>query len=129
MGYTKGYKKEKLDRTPVSVPFGCKKPESLHDTINRLIANRFASLQLDDETETFEEADDFDVDDDFDPSSPWEEIFDKSGNSLGFLDQNNYQMLQKETHEKKRYSDDDNKRSSGNSEANLENSEQRIEKS
>lgn len=104
-GYTEGYKKERLSNIPVSLPLGARKPESLHDTISRLIANRFNNLQLDNETETFEEADDFDVDDDFDPSSPWEEVFDKSGNSLGFLDQNKYQNLRKDYHnEKTRYS-------------------------
>lgn len=91
MAYTKDYKAEELDQTPVAIPVGMKKPEPLHDMIQRLIGNKFADLRLDSDTESFEEADDFEVYDDFDPSSPWEEVFDKFGNSLGFVDQNRYQ--------------------------------------
>lgn len=91
MAYTEGNKQELLDQTPVAIPLGYKKPESMQDMLNRIIGNKFRDLQLDSETETFEEADDFDCDDDFDPASPWEEVFDHNGNSLGFVDQNRYQ--------------------------------------
>lgn len=88
--YTKGYKAEILDQKPLAIPVGFKKPETMEEILNRLIQNRFRDVELNGE-ETFEEADDFDCDDDFDPASPWEEVFDKDGVSLGFLDQNRYQ--------------------------------------
>lgn len=91
IGYTSGYKKEVCDQTPIAIPLGMKKPESMEQMLNRLISNRFQNLQLNGE-ETFDEADDFDCDDDdIDPASPWEELFDKNGNSVGFYDQNSYQ--------------------------------------
>lgn len=84
---------EILDRTPVSVPLDMKIPESIDQMMQRLINNRFSDLQLDKEYETFEEADDFYCDDDApDYASPWEEVFDpRTGQSLGFLEQNRYQ--------------------------------------
>lgn len=87
MAYDKENRVEILDKTPVAIPVGYKKPEPLHDILNRLVSQKFSQLLLDSETETFEEADDFDCDDDFDPYSPWEEIYD-NGESIGFLEQN-----------------------------------------
>ena len=81
---------EVLDYTPIAVPIGMKRPESMHDMITRIIGNKFADIKLDSETETFEESEDFEIDDDdYDPSSPWEEVFEpKTGDSLGFLETN-----------------------------------------
>ncbi len=54
------------------------------DTLHELMA-RMSQLAQERGEETLEEADDFDVGDDFDPTSPWEEQFSPSGESLGFM--------------------------------------------
>jgi len=63
------------DPTPLSLPSGFKAPETLAETVKRLVraASREAEQAGD---ETFEEAEDFDVGDDFDPSTPYETFFD-----------------------------------------------------
>lgn len=67
---------EVLSKKPAAVPLGFEKPETLEQTIARLVNNRLIQKQLDEQGhETFEEANDFNVDDDFDPNSPWEEHF------------------------------------------------------
>ena len=54
---------EKLDYTPVQLPFGHKKPESLQDQIRRLIrSERFAEEVRSMKKGTFEEEDDFEDD-------------------------------------------------------------------
>lgn len=63
---------ETLDPTPVSIPIGWSRPESLHDKIKRLV-----NYQLDEQAqekgyETIEEADDFDCGDDDELKSPYE---------------------------------------------------------
>lgn len=65
------------DPTPISIPLGFKKPETLAEAVRRLVrSDQWAKEMIDTDQETFEEADDFDVGDDFDPSSPFEQIFD-----------------------------------------------------
>lgn len=66
------------DPNPTTLPAGFKYPESLIETVRRLIRSEslsnYANSQ---EVDTFEEAEDFEIDDDsFDPSSPYEEVFD-----------------------------------------------------
>ena len=116
-GYTQGYKQEQLSEVPVALPIGYKRPDTLKDIMNRL---RCEMIQegLDREVETFEEADDFDCDDDFDPSSPWEELFDPNGQSIGFLDQNKYtkpNLYERRLDERENYQID--KRDSGSGES------------
>jgi len=68
---------EKLDPTPVALPVGMKKPESIAEMVQRLVRSselrRYAESKG---AETFEEAEDFDVGDDIDPSTPYELEFD-----------------------------------------------------
>lgn len=60
------------DQTPVDIPVGFERPESLHDQIKRLIRTELSAQADAAGLETFEEADDFDVGDDDDPRSPHE---------------------------------------------------------
>lgn len=66
------------DPTPVAIPAGFKKPETMAELVRSL--TRSTALELlaaEQDIDTFEEAEDFDIDDDsFDPNSPFEEIFD-----------------------------------------------------
>lgn len=63
---------ETLDDTPLAIPVGFRQPESLSDTIKRLVRTELSNTARASGAETFEESDDFNVGDDFDPSSPWE---------------------------------------------------------
>ena len=63
------------DNTPVAVPAGFRKQESLQDQMRRMIRTEMAMEAQAQGFESFEDADDFDVDD-LDPSSPYEEHFD-----------------------------------------------------
>lgn len=69
---------ETPDPTPVSIPSGFKRPETLEEQIRRLVRSaRFADEVEAAGFETFEEADDFDVDDDPpEPGTPYEPFFD-----------------------------------------------------
>lgn len=68
---------EILDPTPMAIPIGFKRPETLAEQIKRMVrSERLAQEAEAQGYETWEEADDFDVDDDFDPSSPYEQHFD-----------------------------------------------------
>lgn len=64
--------RELPDPTPVEIPVGFSRPESLQDQIKRLIRTELSMDAQAGGFESFEEADDFDVGDDFDPSSPHE---------------------------------------------------------
>lgn len=67
---------EILDPTPMALPAGMKKPESLHDQIRRLIKSERLQQALEQAGyETEEEANDFDTGEDLDPSTPFEEQF------------------------------------------------------
>lgn len=69
---------EILDETPLAMPLGFKKPESLQSQIQRLVRNELSARAASEGHETFDEADDFDIeDDDYDPRSPWELGFDQ----------------------------------------------------
>lgn len=63
---------EILDPTPMAPPVGWFKQPSMFDHIRAMIRQ----AQLDQEVESFEDADDFDVGDDYDPTSPWEQEHD-----------------------------------------------------
>lgn len=60
------------DDTPIAIPFGCDQPESLAETIKRLVRNEVSMLANDAGHETFTDANDFDVDDDGEMVSPYE---------------------------------------------------------
>lgn len=68
---------EKPDPRPLALPAGFQKPESLHETIARLVQRDLSARAEAQGEETFEESEDFEIDDDFwDPGSPYEEVFD-----------------------------------------------------
>lgn len=64
---------------PISLPAGVNKPETLAETIRRLVRNEVSQQASASGQETFEEADDFDIEDDngYDPKSQWELDFDQ----------------------------------------------------
>lgn len=69
--YTKDNRLEIPDPTPVEMPLGYEKPESLESMIARMVRN--VSLRAEKHgAETFEESDDFDCDDDHDPVSQYQ---------------------------------------------------------
>lgn len=63
--------RELPDPTPVAIPSGVGRPESLTDTIRRMVRNEMSQAAEAAGSETFEEANDFDEDDD-DFVSPYE---------------------------------------------------------
>lgn len=66
-----------MDPTPVEMPIGYKRPESLQEQIRRLVRSEAWTQEMNRlDAETFDEADDFDVGEDFDPQSPYELQFD-----------------------------------------------------
>lgn len=67
---------EILDTTPVSLPTGFRKPETLQEQVARLVRNQVSREAEEAGYESFDEADDFDVEDEFDPSTPFETVFD-----------------------------------------------------
>lgn len=75
--------REILDNTPVAMPAGFERPESIHDKIKRMIrSERLAQEAQQAGFETPEEADDFDIGDDYDPRSPYELDFDQEQREL-----------------------------------------------
>jgi len=64
--------KEILDPTPVAIPAGFGRPESLHETIRRLVASEISTRAADRGEESFDEANDFDVGDDDLPLTQYE---------------------------------------------------------
>lgn len=82
--------REVLDSTPVAIPVGFKRPESLAETIRRLVRSQVSSYASEHGLESFEEANDFDVDGDVPIKTPYEEdvdnvegIGDVDGSSVG----------------------------------------------
>lgn len=59
------------DPTPMAIPAHLRLPETLQDTMRRLIRVEMSKQAVEAGQESFEEADDFEVDDD-DPISPYE---------------------------------------------------------
>lgn len=69
--------REIMDSTPVAIPVGFRKPETIEEKILRLVKASQLQQTLDaNGVETFEEAEDFDVGDDVDPQTPYEMVFD-----------------------------------------------------
>lgn len=56
--------RELPDPTPVAIPAGCGQPESLQDTIRRMIRVHMSEFAQGQGAETFFEANDFDIDED-----------------------------------------------------------------
>lgn len=54
---------EVLDKTPIALPIGYEKPETLAELVQRMVKNQ-AYLQHFQGKESYEEANDFDIDDD-----------------------------------------------------------------
>lgn len=74
-----GLGRESLDPTPVAIPAGFKRPETLQEQIKRLIQTPGIGREIsgDPEAEDFDEANDFDISDDpADPASEHEEFWD-----------------------------------------------------
>lgn len=67
---------ELLDPTPLELPVGFKRPESLEEQIRRLVRVNISRQAEQEGYETFEDADDFDVGEDEDPRTPFEMDFD-----------------------------------------------------
>lgn len=69
---------ETPDPTPVRMPAGFRRPETLEERIRRLVRSERFNADLEEAGfETFEEANDFDVPDDLpDPATPYEPFFD-----------------------------------------------------
>lgn len=66
-----------IDATPVAVPIGFKKPETMEERLKRFIRRELSEDAARAGQETFEEANDFDIPDDpVDPDTPFEEFFD-----------------------------------------------------
>lgn len=65
------------DPTPVALPVGLKKSESMDERIRRILQHSISAQAAKHGLETFEEADDFDIPDDpVDPTTLWEDNFD-----------------------------------------------------
>lgn len=61
------------DPTPVSLPVGARRPETLEGMIARLVRGRVSELAARDGLETFEEANDFEIESDDEPLTVYEE--------------------------------------------------------
>lgn len=68
------------DPTPLAMPSGFRRPETLQEQVARLVRSRLSQIADEQGAETFEESEDFEVDDDFDPNTPYEEFFDPALN-------------------------------------------------
>lgn len=74
---------ELLDQTPVTVPAGFRRPETLAEQVQRLVRNHISRQAEAEGYESFEESEDFDVDEPEEPSTIYEEFFDPTlGRSL-----------------------------------------------
>jgi hypothetical protein len=65
----RGY--EVLDPTPIAVPIGTKRPETLEQKLKRIMRNELSVAAEMKGEETLEEANDFNVGDDYDPDTPY----------------------------------------------------------
>lgn len=65
------------DPTPLTLPAGFKRPETLADQVQRLVRTHLSRIAAESGAETFEESEDFDVgDEQDDPRTPYEAVFD-----------------------------------------------------
>lgn len=77
---------EVLDPTPMTLPIGATRPESLQDQIARMVRSAFMLQRQAEGFESPDEADDFNVEDDEgDFSSPWELSADQEAGALELL--------------------------------------------
>lgn len=71
------YKRFTPDDTPMVLPVGFKRPETLAEQVARLVRSHEFTRHVESQGfESFEESDDFAVDDGYDQSSPYEDNFD-----------------------------------------------------
>lgn len=71
--YTEDRRLEIPDKTPVAMPIGYERPESLQSMIARMVhSHALMTAAQKQGMETFEESDDFDVDDEGDLTSPYQ---------------------------------------------------------
>lgn len=78
--------REILDPTPIALPIGLRRPETLQETMASMIRGYFLSAKQAEGYETPEEADDFyDSEMGDDPRSPWELSADQEGRALELL--------------------------------------------
>lgn len=68
--------REVPDPTPLSLPAGFKRPETLAEQVQRLVRGALSRQAAEQGFETWEESEDFDVGDDDDPHTPYEQEFD-----------------------------------------------------
>jgi len=88
--------REVMDSTPMAVPIGMKRPESLVDQMRSMIRRELSEAAAQHGRETFEEANDFEVDDDpDDPTTPWEHAADADDRMPGELDEARLAMAAK----------------------------------
>lgn len=75
------------DPTPIELPIGMKRPETLQETMARMLRQHFLIQKQNEGFETPDQADDFDIDDEHDgvPWSPWEERADDQANAIALL--------------------------------------------
>lgn len=74
------YGHEVPDPTPMALPSGFRRPETLAEQVKRLVRTTLSQQAAEAGHESFEESEDFDVDDDFDPQTPYEVFFDPALN-------------------------------------------------
>lgn len=72
--------REVPDPTPLEIPAGFRRPETLQEQIRRLVQTSLSAHAAAQGAETFEESEDFDVDEEFDPTTPYETFFDPALN-------------------------------------------------
>lgn len=90
-----GHGHEVVDPEPMAVPAGFKKPETLSQTVARLL-RKASDEAAEAGGETMEEADDFDIDDEFDPSTPYEMFFDSDlGREINAQDMQNPALVER----------------------------------
>lgn len=64
------------DPTPMSIPAGFRRPDTLAEQVQRLVRGALSRQAAEQGAETFEESEDFDTGEDQDPHSPFETYFD-----------------------------------------------------
>lgn len=68
--------REVPDPRPLQIPAGFKRPETLAETVQRLVRGQLSRQAQEQGFETFEESEDFDIGDEIDMSTPYETFFD-----------------------------------------------------
>lgn len=76
---------EMLDPTPIELPIGLKRPETLQETMARMLRQHFLIQKQNEGFESPEEADDFEIEDDGTPWSPYEDRADEEAKAIDLL--------------------------------------------